>query len=157
MTSRVASCSRYETIRSETLTGLDQEECVELLLKAAEIPTAEWPSYSRVAENVVTDLNFHTLAILQAGAYIARGHSSMEGFPGKFRQQHARVLKFSPTQAKSRYSHVFATFEASDSVLEENISLEAKDALSLLKFLAILHFSEFPSKVFEYAWKKCWI
>lgn len=42
MTSRVADCSRYETIGSQTLTGLDRNECVELLLKAAEIPTAEW-------------------------------------------------------------------------------------------------------------------
>ena len=97
MTSRVANCSRYETIGSETLTGLDQKECVELLLKAAEIPTAEWPSYSRVAGYVVNDLSFHTLAIIQAGAYIARGHSSIEGVPNKLRQQHARVLQFSPT------------------------------------------------------------
>lgn len=41
ITSRVTDCSRYGTIGSETLTGLDCQDCVELLLKAAEIPTAE--------------------------------------------------------------------------------------------------------------------
>ena len=152
MTSRVADCSRYGTIGSETLSSLDRKECVELLLKAAEIPTAEWPSHSRGAETVVSDLSFHTLAIMQAGAYIARGHSSMKAFPHKFRQQHARLLQFSPKQAKSRYSHVFATFEASASVLGESTSLEAKDALCLLEVLAILHFSELSMNIFEYAW-----
>ena len=154
MTSRVADCSRYETIGSETLTGLGQKECVELLLNVAEIPTVEWPAHLRAAENVVDDLSFHTLAIMQAGAYIARGHCSMEDFPSKFRQQRARLLKFSPKQAKSRYSHVFATFEASACVLEESTSLEAKDALSLLGVLAVLHFSELSMRIFEYAWKK---
>lgn len=154
MTSRVADCSRYGTIGSEILSSLDRKECVELLLKAAKIPTAEWFSHSSVAENVVSELSFHTLAIMQAGAYIARSHCSMEAFPHKFRQQHARLLQFNPQQAKSRYSHVFATFEASASVLEESMSLEAKDALRLLEILGILHFSELSMNIFEYAWMK---
>lgn len=113
MKSRVADCSQYGTIGSETLSSLDRKECVELLLIAAKIPTAKWFSHSSVAENVVSELSFHTLAIIQAGAYIARGHCSVEAFPHKFRQQHARPLQFNPQQAKSRYSHVFGTFEAS--------------------------------------------
>ena len=78
----------------------------------------------------------------------------MEDSPTKFRQQHVRLLQFSPNQAKSRYSHVFATFEASASVLEGGTSIEAKDALRLLEILAMLHFSEFSMKIFEYAWKE---
>lgn len=70
-------------------------------------------------------------------------------------QQHARVLNFSPTQAKSRYSHVLATFEASASALAESMSLEAKDALRLLEFLAILHSSGFSPKFFGYGWQTC--
>lgn len=109
MTSRVAGCSRYETIGSERLTDLDRNECVKLLLKAAGIPTAERPSYLRVADIVVSDLSFHLFAIIQASAYIAMGHNSMEGFPDKFRQHHTGVLEFSEHRAKPRYSHVFAT------------------------------------------------
>ena len=101
MTSRVADCSRYGTIGSEALTSLSQRESVELLFKAAEIPVTEWSSHTRAAENVVSDLSFHTLAIMQAGAYIASGHCSIEVFPNKFRHQHARLLQFS---AKPRYS-----------------------------------------------------
>lgn len=86
MTSRVANCIRYETIGSETLTGLNQNECVELLLKTAEIPMAAWHSYSKVAGDVVSDLSFHTLSIIQPGAYIARGHSSIKCFPYKLRE-----------------------------------------------------------------------
>ena len=38
--------------------------------------------------------------------------------------------------------------------MEENLSLEAKDVLCLLKILAILHFSELSMKIFEFAWRK---
>ena len=154
MTSRVADCSRYGTIGSETLTSLCQKEGAERLLKAAEITMMEWPSHGRVAEDVVSELSFHTLAIIQAGAYITRGHCLMEGFPEKFRQQRARLLQFSLKPAKSRYSHVFATFEASACALEESITVEAKDAMSLLGILAMLHFSHLSSKIFKCAWKK---
>ena len=75
-------------------------------------------------------------------------------FPKKFRLQHTRLLQFSPKQAKSRYSHVFATFEASACVLEEKLSLGAKDALCLLEILGILHFSELSMKIFEFAWRE---
>ena len=94
------------------------------------------------------------LAIMQAGAYIAKGHCSIEQFPNKFRQQRAKLLLFSPKQVKSRYSHVFATFEASAYVLEESLNLEAKDALCLLEVLAILHFSDLSMKIFEFAWRE---
>ncbi len=133
MTSRVSNCSQYQTIGSETLAGLKKKECVELLLKVAEIPLASWPPHERAAENVVNDLSSHTLAVLQAGAFVARGHCSMEEYPGKFRKQRTRLLQFRPKQAKSRYSDVFTTFEASASVLKESESLEAKDALRLLE------------------------
>ena len=154
MTSRVADCSRYGNIGSEILSNLDSNECVELFSKAAELPVTEWSSHTKAAENVVSNLSSHTLAIIQAGAYIARGHCSIEEFPNKFRHQRARLLQFSPKQAKSRYSHVFATFEASACVLEESPSLEAKNALCLLEILAIIHFSEFSLKIFEFAWRK---
>lgn len=154
MTSRVADCNCYGTIGSETLTSLGPEECVELLLKAAKIPVREWSSHTRAAENVVGDMSFHTLAIIQAGAYISSGHCSIEEFPNKFRHQHARLLQISPKQAKSRYSHVFATFEASTYALEESLSLKAKDASCLVEVLAILHFSNLSMKIFEFAWRR---
>lgn len=107
--------------------------------------------HSSVAENVVSELSFHTLAIMQAGASIARDHCLMEAFPHKFCQQYARLLQFNPQQAKSRYFYVFETFETSASVLEESMSLEAKDALRLLEVFAILHFSKLSIKIFEHA------
>lgn len=108
---------------------------MQLRFKAAKIPTAEWASHWENAETVASDLSFHTLAIMRAGAYIARGHRSMQTLPHKFRQQHAKLLQFSPKQAKSRYSHIFTIFEASASVLEERTSLEAKDAYAYLNSL----------------------
>ena len=153
MTSRVFDCSQYDTIGSETLTGLNEQESVNLLLKVAKIPLELWPSHKLAAEEVASRLGSHTLALVQAGTYIARGHCSMKEYPKEFQRQRDKLLKFKPKQAQSRYSDVFATFEASASVLESSPSTEAGDALCLLRVLSMLHFTELPMRIFGDAWK----
>ena len=152
ITSRVSDCSQYNTVGSETLTSLNEQESVNLLLKVAEIPLELWPSHKLAAEGIVRDLSSHTLALIQAGAYIAQDHCSMKDYPRELQRQRARLLTFKPKQAQSRYSNVFATFEASASVLRSSKSREASDALCLLEVLSMLHFDGLPMRIFEDAW-----
>lgn len=84
MTSRVSDCSQCHTVGSETLTSLNEQESVDLLLKMAEISLELRPSHKQTAEEIVKDLSSHTLAWIQAGAYIARGHCSMKDLPRSF-------------------------------------------------------------------------
>lgn len=105
MTSRIVDCSQYRTIGLEILTSPDQKECVKLLFKAVGILVTERFPYARAAKNIIDDLGFYTLAIIQAGAYIARNHYSMKEFLKKFRFKKARLLQCSPEQANLRYSH----------------------------------------------------
>ena len=156
ITSRLFDCSRYSTVGSEELTGLDIHNSTELLLKAAEIPEKLWSLYSQQAKDVVTLLGSHTLALIQAGAYIAKGHSRLDQYPEVYRQQRKRLLKYRPSQAQSRYCDVYATFEASAHVLERSESEAAKDALRLLEILSMLHSSFFPLQIFEGAWEGSW-
>ncbi len=93
MTSRVSNCSQCQTIGSETLAGLNKKKCVQLLLKVAEIPLSSWPSHERAAEIVVGDLSSHSLAVIQAGAYIARGHCST-GLPTVNRTEVSKRLNY---------------------------------------------------------------
>ncbi len=74
MTFSLSNCSQYQSIASEILGSLDKKKCVELILQVARMLLASWLSHKSDAEIVVNDLSFHTLAIIQAGAYIARGY-----------------------------------------------------------------------------------
>ena len=152
ITSRVPLCRGYSTTGSEALAGLDVDLSAQLLLKAAKIPEDVWVSYDQQAKNVVELLGSHTLALIQAGAYIANGHSRLNQYPEWYRRQRQRLLKYRPRQAQSRYRDVYATFEASAQILEQSGSEAAKDALHLLNILSMLQSSILPLQIFEDVW-----
>jgi hypothetical protein len=153
MTSRIAECKQYSPDANEALEGLKEEDSKELLLKAAEISQESWPSYSDQARIVVRLLGSHTLALIQAGAYIARSHCPLHKYPEVYQQQRARLLKFQPKQARSRYYDVYTTFQASAEVLQQARNEAAKDALDLLAILSMLDSAVLPLEVFQSAWE----
>ena len=153
ITSRVSDCSRYSTVGSEPLKGLDLEHSTQLLLKAADIPKELWPSFDQQAKEVVRLLGSHTLALIQAGAYIAKGHGQLKQYPEVYQRQRKRLLEYHPRQAQSRYCDVYATFEASADVLKHSKTKTAQDALDLLAILSMLHSSALPLQIFEDAWE----
>ena len=145
ITSRVADCNQYSTSLWEPLTNLDPEDSRALLLKAARIPEEHWDENEEAAERVTLLLGSHTLALIQAGAYITRRHGSLKDFPKTFQQQRRRLLEFRPLQAQSRYCDVYATFEASAEVL-------SGDALQLLCILSMLNETFLSLAIFGKAW-----
>ncbi|PQE34078.1 Tetratricopeptide-like helical domain protein [Rutstroemia sp. NJR-2017a WRK4] len=152
MTSRVSECKEYSPEQFEALEGLGNEDSKELLLKAAHIPKESWRSYNDQAEIVVQLLGSHTLALTQAGAYIAKGRCQLHQYPQVYQRQRKRLMQFRPKQAQSRYHDVYATFEASAEVLEQSKSEAAKDALDLLAILSMLDSAVLPLKIFQSAW-----
>jgi tetratricopeptide (TPR) repeat protein len=152
ITSRIPECSYYNTVGSEQLGSLSPDNCLTLLLRAAEIPVESWIKHKQAANRAIDVLGSHTLALIQAGAYIAQGYCSMEEYPIQYQQQCERLLKFSLNQAQSRYLHVYATFEASAQVLESSSKETNRDALELLHLLAILHYNNLPFELFKDAW-----
>ncbi|KFZ13047.1 hypothetical protein V502_06789 [Pseudogymnoascus sp. VKM F-4520 (FW-2644)] len=154
MTSRVSDCSQYSTVGSEELSGLDIHLSKQLLLKAANIAEDLWPSVDQQAEDIANLVCSHTLALIQAGKYVAEGHSRLDQYPEVYVKHRERLLKYQPSQAQSRYGDVYATFEASAHVLERSESEDAKDALRLLGILSMLHASALPLQMFEYAWER---
>ncbi len=125
ITSRVSQCRRYSPEQFEELEGLEDKDSKALLLKAADIPEEVWPSYNDHAQQVVQLLGSHTLALIQAGAYIAEGHCQLHQYLNVYQRQRKRLSEFRPEQAKSRYCDVYATFEASAEVLEQSEAFDA--------------------------------
>lgn len=151
ITSRVPECSQYSTLPAEALEGLNEEHSTQLLLKAARILKASWEPCKEQTLAIVQLLASHTLALIQAGAYIAEGHCRLEEYASKYKQLRERLLKHFPKQQQSRYQHVYATFEASVSVLNDAGEV-GQDALDLLGVLSMLHSSMLPLHVFADAW-----
>jgi tetratricopeptide (TPR) repeat protein len=152
ITSRVPECSQYNTHGWEALEGLDLQLSTQLLLKAAKLPESSWPSNDRQAHDVVHLLGSHTLALIQAGAYIAGGYCGLGQYPAEYQRQRKRMLAYYPKQEQSRYGDVYATFEASASVLRDHEGEAGKDALDLLTVLSILHSGMLPLQIFGDAW-----
>jgi hypothetical protein len=86
LTSRNHECQQYATVKSVALEGLSSEEAQELLLKAARVPQGQYSVYGGDANVVVSLLQSHPLALIQAGAYISRGHCTLAEYPRIFTQ-----------------------------------------------------------------------
>ena len=152
ITSRVPECRHYSSLRHEALEGLEQKHSTQLLLKAAQVPEEARQSFQEQAKIVVQLLGSHTLALVQAGAYIAEGYCRLDEYAGKYRQLRKRLLQHHPKQQRSRYRHVYATFEASVGVLSDSEEEVGQDALDLLGVLSMLHSSVLPLHLFADAW-----
>ncbi|KAH7374180.1 hypothetical protein BKA64DRAFT_714983 [Cadophora sp. MPI-SDFR-AT-0126] len=155
LTSRVVECRRYSPNAFVALEGLDDQDSKDLLLKAAEVDPRSWPDHDDQAKRVVNLLGSHTLALLQAGAYVSQGHCLLEQYPKVYQRQRQRLLQYRPTQAQSRYCDIYATFEASADILEHSQKQSASDALRLLEILSMLSSTVLPLQIFEEGWKGC--
>ncbi|KAH9203233.1 P-loop containing nucleoside triphosphate hydrolase protein [Leptodontidium sp. 2 PMI_412] len=155
MTSRVAECKRYSPDAFQALEGLEEDDSRHLLFKAAELLQESWPAYDSQAKEVVALLGSHTLALIQAGAYVSQGHCRLDQYPQVYQRQRQRLLQYRPKQAQSRYFDIYATFEASADVLKRSQEKSASDALRLLEILSMLGSGVLPLQIFEEGWKGC--
>ncbi len=150
-TTRNPQCiDTYATVGSEILDDLGLEGATELLLKAAAVTQSK--DEHEAAARVVQDLGFHTLAIIQAGAYIKHRHSSFEDYSNLFKQQQHQLLHYNLKQAQSTHGSVFATFEVSAIHMQSSKDEVAINALCLLGVLSFLHPNEISESIFSRAW-----
>ena len=150
-TTRVPECEEYNTVGSEKLEDLKPELACELLYRAADIAESWWKEKEKAATAILTILGSHTLAIIQAGAFIKRGLCTLEQYPDVFKKQKGKLLKFHAQQNLSTYGNVYATFEVSAEYLQKSVLPEASDALDLLHIIAFMHNSGISETIFERA------
>ena len=91
---------------------------------------------------------------------MSRGHCTLAKYPHVYRRQRQRLSTFRPKQAQSRYGDVYATFEASASILQSSAQTlqssdaeVARDALQVLPLLAAYGPSRVPLSLFEGSWR----
>src|SRR2546423_6639098 len=76
LTSRSPDCEVFQNVGSEEIARLDIKDAAQLLLKASAIREELWNASMADADRVVKTLDSHTLAIIQAGAFIKKRFSS---------------------------------------------------------------------------------
>ena len=154
LTTRNPQCRDHATLSFEDMNHLDLQDAKTLLFKSAAISTASWNDKDNAAERILQDLGYHTLAIIQAGAYIKLRYCSFEDYPFQLKQQQDQLMRYRPKQAQSTYGSVFATFEISATKMEASQEQAAADALNLLQILGFFHFEEITELMFLRAKEK---
>ena len=150
-TTRNPECVIYNTVGSEKLGDLDSGSARDLLLQAAEVAENRWKEKEKAAAAVVSILGSHTLAIIQAGAFVRQRLCTLEEYPTIFQQQKEQLLKFHSKQRVSTYGNVYTTFEVSAEHLQHSRSREDLDALNLLHILAFMHNGGISETMFQRA------
>ncbi|KAL4885234.1 hypothetical protein BJY04DRAFT_214571 [Aspergillus karnatakaensis] len=139
----------YSTAGSLALDILSPTDACEILLKAARVPLEEWEGQSETARSVVSLLGYHVLAIIQAGAYIARRGWRLGQYTAEYERHRQRVLGWRLPQAQSRYGSVYSTFEVSAAIISNSTGTQYTDAMHLLKMISMIHYSLLPISFFE--------
>ncbi|KAL9053755.1 MAG: hypothetical protein Q9162_004553 [Coniocarpon cinnabarinum] len=135
------SWKRYATVGHVDLDQLEPSLARNLLFRAAGRELVDADEHE-AAGHIVAELGRHTLAILQAGAYISQSCEIVE-YLELYRKQQDRLFKHEREQEDSTYRTVHATFEVSVEqleVLRYAGAEDAGDALDLLDFLAFMHY-----------------
>lgn len=152
LTTRNKDCGvEYGTVGWITLDALELDLARELLLRAAGVTQTRWKEKEEAATNVVGILGSHTLAIVQAGAYIRTNRCTLEQYADVYQQQTGKFLKFYSRQNLSTYRNVYATFEVSAEYLQNSEVPGHKDALDLLHNLAFMHNNGISETIFQKA------
>lgn len=152
LNSRNPECGAHATACHETLRELLPDEARSLLLKATRTCESQWRSLESKADEICALLGRHPLALLQAGAYISHRYCTLAQYPDVFKQHHERLLTYQPRQAQSRYTSVYATFDAAFAVLDRDASEESRDAQELLSTISMLS----PSPIHMSLWTSAW-
>ncbi|EPE24649.1 TPR-like protein [Glarea lozoyensis ATCC 20868] len=154
ITSRNAESKRYSNLNAyEDLEGLESTDAKALLLQASDISQKLLATNDEAAQEILDLLGSHTLALIQAGAYISKKHCSLSEYPAVYKRLRKRLSEYRLKPGLSRYQSVYATFEASAEMLEHSTGDAGNDALALLAILSMFNSTGLPLYLFEGAWR----
>ncbi|KAJ7627381.1 P-loop containing nucleoside triphosphate hydrolase protein, partial [Roridomyces roridus] len=141
ITSRNPGLSVYAGA-NHRVSDMEEEDAVPLLLTSA--AQDDTPENQKIAGEIVKELSYLPLAIVQAGAFISRS-GALESYLSLYHSNKARLLSEVPTQSHDDYAWtVYTTWHISF----DRLSLTAATLLQLCSFL---HHKGISEKLFSAA------
>lgn len=92
-------------------------------------------------------------ALVQAGAYVSRGHCTLADHTYVYERQRQQLSVIRPSQTQSRYRDLYATFEVSGALHTTSRTERSRDALQLLSLPGVGASSRLPLPLFEAGWQ----
>lgn len=144
---------KYQQLgKTQNLDILDRKDAVALILKACGLKSVSRARQKSYAEEVVTLLQQHVLALALAGSFVNKGYCTLEQYPDFFRRQQRRMM---PEKFDQSYGDVHLTFETAAAALQESGAREDRLALELLGVLSFFHHEDIQQEIFVRALKSC--
>ncbi|PVH82960.1 hypothetical protein DL98DRAFT_487647 [Cadophora sp. DSE1049] len=155
ITSRNPDLQRLANAGSCKVDVMSSDDALSLLLEIS--AQARDNEHAKVlAEQIVKDLGYLALALVQAGAVIRQGICSLDGFSELYSQQKRELLECGRSSSTSEYhSSVFTTWEISVRRIGDVDESHAKLALELLRLFSFMHFDSIDKSIFELATAPC--
>jgi hypothetical protein len=121
--------------------GLEDDEAVALLLKAARQPQPWDPIVIDVATAIVRTLGNLAMAIMQAGKTISQGHCKLDEYLEYYYRHRKTIRQRQATTTKTNADDlgIFTTFEINRQVIRNRCTEASEDALQLLNTFAFLY------------------
>ncbi|KAJ6583089.1 hypothetical protein DFH09DRAFT_280467 [Mycena vulgaris] len=126
------------------VSAMEETDAVELLLKSAAQAINITPGNKKIAAQVVETLYYFPLAIIQAGAFIAKS-GALSGYLTLYAENQARLLSEQPDQSHDDYAQtVYTTWQISFKQL-------SKPAATILQLCSFLHHKGISEDIFSRA------
>ncbi|KAL9111303.1 MAG: hypothetical protein Q9227_004180 [Pyrenula ochraceoflavens] len=154
ITTRNPNVTTHATAGQCRFTGMDPNEGVALLLKAA-YPDPEPGDYSPrkhdLASSIASELGYLALALANAGATIRRNIYTLEKYLHYYLGCRKRMMIYSSIKSVDE-TNIITTWEIPFRQILNKRSLEHKDAGQLMHIFAFLHFETIPESIFRRSW-----
>ncbi|KAJ7027696.1 hypothetical protein C8F04DRAFT_1293692 [Mycena alexandri] len=140
--------SRNPELRSygahSSVSDMEEADAITLLLRSANLESSK--ESLKVATEIIKELYYLPLAIVQAGAFISKSED-LEGYLTLYHENRTRLLSEKAVQSHDHYAWtVYTTWQISFDQLSQ-------PAATLLQLCSFLHYSGISEDIFSYASK----
>ncbi|KAH0537362.1 hypothetical protein FGG08_005841 [Glutinoglossum americanum] len=143
----------HSTIGDVNFRGMEQEDAITLLLKAANRPECMDLGQREIARPIVTTLGHLALALTHAGAAIRRNIYTLEGYLPEYCEHRREMMRQDNLRSADSYKlNIITTWELPYEQIKQRGTTSAKDAIEILHIFAFLHFEQIPVVMFQKAW-----
>lgn len=156
ITTRNPNVVEYATIGHIRFHGMDPEEAISLLLKAArpaDQSEQTSPQSRSLAQQIAIELGYLALPLAQAGAAIRHKIYTLERYLHYY-LGHRKIILSSPRPQSQDSANIITTWEIPFQRIVRRASIEHRDAVHLLHMFAFMHFESIPEEVFQRAWNE---